>query len=94
MNKADVQKLIDATKAEYESMCAERDRRNGLNVELQKELDVANAQAEAARIRAAGLADQIEQNWGRGGWIVLKKRIRMFADHIAELRRLQADLKD
>lgn len=76
--------VLDNLKAMYAELCAERDRRNALNVDLQRELDEVNALAEKARLRAMELAAQIEKNWGGAEWIEMKKQIGLLAKALSK----------
>lgn len=79
---------IVALQAEYEAACAERDAVNATNAPIEAELDVANAEAEAARVRALALAEQIDSNRGGQAWLDLKRRIGRLANSIMELKRV------
>lgn len=65
--------------AEYRRLCAERDAAYARTAPLELELAAANAAAEAARLRAAELAGQIDDTLGREKWIDLKYRIGVLA---------------
>lgn len=63
----------------YDELCAMRDEVNAKNAPLEEQLAAANAEAEAARLRADRIAAQIDENRGRESWIALKKDIRVLA---------------
>ncbi|MBK8772257.1 MAG: hypothetical protein IPM06_17795 [Rhizobiales bacterium] len=54
---------------------------------IQAKLDAENARAEAARISATELADQIENIWG-ADWISTKREIGLIANRMAVAKKL------
>ncbi len=72
--------------ARYDELCALRDEVNEKNAPLEAQLDAANAEAEAARLRAQELADQIDDNRGRALWIAMKKEIGVLAKALSGRR--------
>ena len=71
--------LKESLQEQYAALCAERDRVNALNAPIEAALEKANAECEAARVRAEQLAAQIDDNRGREKWIALKKDIGTLA---------------
>ncbi len=63
----------------YAELCALRDSVNATNAPLEAELEQVNAAAEAARVRAAEIAAQIDANRGGQAWIDLKRDIGALA---------------
>ena len=78
---------IAALQEEYTAACAEREAVHATNAPIEAELDKANAEAEAARVRANELAAQIDANRGGQVWLDLKRRIGRLANSIMELKR-------
>lgn len=78
---------IAALQEEYAAACAERDVVNATNAPIEAALEQANAEAEAARMRANELAAQIDANRGGQVWLDLKRRIGRLANSIMELKR-------
>ena len=70
----------------YAALCGLRDHIYAATAPLQAELDAANAECEAARVKAAGIANQIEVIWGREKWIALKKEIGVLAKALSGAR--------
>lgn len=58
----------------YYAMCDARDEVLKVIAPLQADLDVLNAQAEEARVKAMAKAAEIEVAWGPD-WVTLKRRI-------------------
>lgn len=71
--------VLHNLQANYDALCAERDRRNALNAPLQAALDEQNALVERHQLEARRLAARIEANWGGAEWVELKKQIGMLA---------------
>lgn len=65
--------------ARYAELCAQRDAVNAQNAPIEAALEQANAEAEAARLKADGLAAQIDANRGGQAWIDLKRDIGALA---------------
>ena len=72
--------------ARLDELCATRDRVNAANAPLEAQLTEVNAQAEALRVKAQALADQIDDNRGRGLWIAMKREIRFLAKALQQGR--------
>lgn len=51
---------------QYHALCAERDAGYARAAPIEKELAKANAEAEAARLRAQALARKVDEAWGPG----------------------------
>lgn len=75
-----------ALQADYDAACAERDAVNAINAPIEAELEKANAEAEAARVKAQELAAQIDANRGHEKWLDLKRRIGRMAEGLMALR--------
>ncbi len=73
-------------KARYEELCALRDSVNEKNAPLEEQLTAANAEAEAARVRAHALAEQIDANRGNALWLAMKKEIGILAKALSGRR--------
>lgn len=71
--------LKQRLKEQYAALCKERDRINALNAPIEADLEKANAECEAARVRAFKLAEKIDDNRGRAKWIEMKKDIGTLA---------------
>lgn len=78
---------MEKLQTRYAELCAKRDEVNARNAPLETELDGANAAAEAARVRAQALADQIDDNRGRAAWLELKSEIAALARALFPARR-------
>ena len=78
---------VAALSEEYAAACAERDAVNATIVPIHAALQKANAEAEAARVRALELAAQIDAARGGQAWLDLKRRIGRLANSIMELNR-------
>ncbi len=58
-----------------DELCAIRDSVNAANAPIEAQLEQANLRAEAARLEAEALANQIDDNRGRRAWFDLKREI-------------------
>lgn len=65
--------------ARYTELCAKRDEVNLRAAPLQRDLDAANAEAQAANARARKLADAIQALRGGQEWLELKREIGLIA---------------
>lgn len=74
---------LETLKARYAELCAQRDATNKVVEPLQKQLEQANAKAEAARLEAEGLAKQISDVRGGQNWLDLKKEIATLANALS-----------
>lgn len=74
---------LETLKARYAELCAQRDATNKAVEPLQKQLEQANAKAEAARLEAEGLAKQISDVRGGQNWLDLKKEIATLANALS-----------
>lgn len=81
-----IQNARAALQAEYDQACAERDAVNATNAPIEIALEQANAECEAARVRALALAAQIDDNRGGQRWLDLKRRIGRLADGLMAMR--------
>lgn len=62
--------------ARYYELCEQRDQVNAALVDLQAKLELANAEAETARVKANAIAAEIQAKRGGGeAWLALKKEI-------------------
>lgn len=68
----------DTLVARYYELCDERDAVYKITDPIQLELDAANAEMEAARVKALELAAKIDAVWGPD-WIAKKKEIAQIA---------------
>lgn len=66
-------------RARLQELEALRDGVNKTNEPIEAELTATNAQIEVLRVKAMRLADQIDDNRGRGHWLALKKDIRILS---------------
>ena len=66
-------------KARYDELCAKRDAVYAKQKPLEDELAKLNAEAEAARIKAAAVAAKIDEMWVEANWFALKKEIALIA---------------
>lgn len=66
-------------KARYDELCAKRDAVYAKQKPLEDALAKANAEAEAARVKAAEIAAQIDAQWVEANWFALKKEIALIA---------------
>lgn len=71
----------DAMLSRYKQLCAERDAVYEKNKPLEESLAKANAEVEVARVRAAALAAEIDENFGPT-WSNLKKEIALLARNL------------
>ena len=76
----------EAMQERYAALCKVRDERNAKAAPLQVKLDAANAKVIAAQAEAAALAKQIEDAWGNGDWITLKREIGVLATALSRAR--------
>lgn len=74
-----------------DELCATRDQVNAENAPLEAQLTEVNAQAEALRVQAQRLADQIDDNRGRALWIAMKSEIRVLSKALATGARIGPD---
>jgi hypothetical protein len=69
--------------ARYNDLCARRDAVYAKQKPLEEALAKANAECEAARIKAASLAAEIDKEFGQD-WFALKKEIALLARNLGK----------
>lgn len=73
-------------KARLAELCTARDQVNAANAPLEVQLAEVNAQAEALRVKAQAIADQIDDNRGRASWIAMKREIATLSKALGAAR--------
>lgn len=71
--------------ARYHELCAQRDATYAKSAPVQAQLDAANAECDAARLKAARLSAEIDAIWGGAAWLDMKKEIADIARFLGKI---------
>lgn len=76
--------------ARYHQLCELRDATYAKSAPVQAQLDAANAECEAARLKAAQLSAEIDAIWGGPAWLEMKKEIADIARFLGKIAPREA----